>query len=419
MQQMGLGLWKTREIKHPYRWSSSTIANMLTKKEYLGHTVNFKTRKHFKDKKSHYVITAIDNYESKGNTVACLSVERLQESSRKMISFTPDEINLIYQYGETGKSELLGMLNEILPVIKDTYNRSIVSQTIDKMGYCFIPTTKAQCMLMLIGNGGEGKSRIGLVMRNLLGDNMNVCSIAKLATNKYCPADQEGKLLMVDDDAKMEALAETNMLKAVITLEDKMDLEKKRVQSYQGYLYVRIMAFGNGSLTSLYDKSDGFYRRQIIIVVKDRNPGRIDDTSLSKKLKAESEGIALWCLEGLKKLVADDFHFTISDKAKLALEDTKREGDNILEFLDSEGYIHFQEDMEISAKDLYEIYMDWCMDNCEKARAQNSFSKAFKVYAEKRGLEYQKNLKLPNGKRCRGYRGLCRHPGENPFTRPA
>lgn len=55
MQQMELGLWKTREIKHPYRWNSSTIANMLTKKEYLGHTVNFKTRKHFKDKKSHYV----------------------------------------------------------------------------------------------------------------------------------------------------------------------------------------------------------------------------------------------------------------------------------------------------------------------------------------------------------------------------
>lgn len=55
MQQMGIGLWKSREIKHPYTWSSSTIAGILTKKEYLGHTVNFKTRKHFKDKKSHYV----------------------------------------------------------------------------------------------------------------------------------------------------------------------------------------------------------------------------------------------------------------------------------------------------------------------------------------------------------------------------
>ena len=28
---------------------------ILAKPEYLGHTVNFKTRKHFKDKKSYYV----------------------------------------------------------------------------------------------------------------------------------------------------------------------------------------------------------------------------------------------------------------------------------------------------------------------------------------------------------------------------
>ena len=29
--------------------------SILKKREYLGHTINFKTRKHFKDKKSHYV----------------------------------------------------------------------------------------------------------------------------------------------------------------------------------------------------------------------------------------------------------------------------------------------------------------------------------------------------------------------------
>ena len=54
-QKQGMGLWQNRVLEHPYRWSSSTVASILTKKEYLGHTVNFKTRKHFKDKKSHYV----------------------------------------------------------------------------------------------------------------------------------------------------------------------------------------------------------------------------------------------------------------------------------------------------------------------------------------------------------------------------
>lgn len=54
-QKMGMGLWQSRQLDHPYRWTSSTVASILTRKEYLGHTVNFKTRKHFKDKKSHYV----------------------------------------------------------------------------------------------------------------------------------------------------------------------------------------------------------------------------------------------------------------------------------------------------------------------------------------------------------------------------
>lgn len=62
MQQMGIGLWKTREIKHPYTWNSSTIANILTKKEYLGHTVNSKTRKHFKDKKATMCHRSIGRY---------------------------------------------------------------------------------------------------------------------------------------------------------------------------------------------------------------------------------------------------------------------------------------------------------------------------------------------------------------------
>lgn len=54
-QRLGIGLYKTRTLNHPYRWTSSTVASILARKEYLGHTVNFKTRKHYKDKKSHYV----------------------------------------------------------------------------------------------------------------------------------------------------------------------------------------------------------------------------------------------------------------------------------------------------------------------------------------------------------------------------
>ena len=55
LAQKGAGLHQSYSFPDPYNWSSSTVTGILKKKEYLGHTVNFKTSKHFKDKKSHYV----------------------------------------------------------------------------------------------------------------------------------------------------------------------------------------------------------------------------------------------------------------------------------------------------------------------------------------------------------------------------
>ena len=55
LARYGEGVNKNKAFADIYRWSASTVVEILKKQEYLGHTVDFKTRKHFKDKKSHYV----------------------------------------------------------------------------------------------------------------------------------------------------------------------------------------------------------------------------------------------------------------------------------------------------------------------------------------------------------------------------
>ncbi len=55
LARYGEGVNKNKTVKDIYGWGSSAVVQVLKKREYLGHTVNFKTRKHFKDKKSHYV----------------------------------------------------------------------------------------------------------------------------------------------------------------------------------------------------------------------------------------------------------------------------------------------------------------------------------------------------------------------------
>ncbi|MCD7880437.1 MAG: DUF5906 domain-containing protein, partial [Clostridiales bacterium] len=115
------------------------------------------------------------------------------------------------------------------------------------LGYCLLPTTKGQKMLMLIGKGGEGKSRIGLVMNAIFGTSMNTTSIQKVETNRFARADLESKLLMVDDDMDMNALPKTNHIKSIVTSECKMDVGRKGVQSQQVQIYARFLCFGNGA----------------------------------------------------------------------------------------------------------------------------------------------------------------------------
>ena len=122
---------------------------------------------------------------------------------------------------------------------------------------------------------------------------MNVSNIQKVEHNRFARADLEYRLLMVDDDMKLEALKDTNYIKTIVTLEDKMDLERKSKQSVQGNLYVRFLCFGNGSLSALHDRSYGFYRRQIILTVKDVPPDRVDDPYLIEKLQREADDIFL------------------------------------------------------------------------------------------------------------------------------
>ena len=104
------------------------------------------------------------------------------------------------------------------------------------MGYCLLPTNCGQKMLSIIGSGGEGKSRIGVVMKALLGRSMATGSLAKVEMSPYARADLENLLVFVDDDLKMEALQQTNHLKTIITADTPMDLERKYRQSYQGRL---------------------------------------------------------------------------------------------------------------------------------------------------------------------------------------
>ena len=57
MKDRGRGTCKNKTLNEDnrYKWNKATLTHILTRQEYCGDVVNFKTTKHFRDKRNHYV----------------------------------------------------------------------------------------------------------------------------------------------------------------------------------------------------------------------------------------------------------------------------------------------------------------------------------------------------------------------------
>ncbi len=105
------------------------------------------------------------------------------------------------------------------------------------MGYCLINSTRAQAMLFIVGNGGEGKSRIGVVMYQLFGNSAYFGSINELASDKFLKANLIGKTVLIDDDMNFDGLRDTSFLKSLATSETPLTVQAKGKQGVQVMLH--------------------------------------------------------------------------------------------------------------------------------------------------------------------------------------
>ena len=190
------------------------------------------------------------------------------------------------------------------------------------LGYLLIPSTKGQKMMFIIGQGGEGKSRIAVVLREIFGQNMVTGNFQRIETDRFFRYNLKDKLLMLDDDTQMSALPSTGYIKNLVTAEIPIDVEAKGKQSEQSLLYTRLLCLGNGTPKALYDKSEGFSRRMIILTTLPPPKGRIPDPHIADKFIAEKEKILCWMFDGLQRLIQNNFRFTISEKTKLNIKES-------------------------------------------------------------------------------------------------
>lgn len=273
------------------------------------------------------------------------------------------------------------------------------------LGYLLIPSTKGQKMMFIIGQGGEGKSRIAIVLREIFGENMITGNFQRIENDRFFRYNLKDKLLMVDDDMQMSALPSTGYIKNLVTAEIPIDVEAKGKQSEQALLYTRLLCLGNGSPKALYDKSKGFSRRMIILTTLTPPENRVVDPHIADKFIAEKDKIFCWMYDGLRRLIANNFRFTISEKAKLNVKETMQDSCNIPDFLADSSRVTYGERLCVTSSALYDSYSRWCDDNALTALKRETFISWIKQNETKYSVCYSTNI-TSGGKSVRGFKGI-------------
>ena len=82
------------------------------------------------------------------------------------------------------------------------------------------------------------------------------------------------------------------------------------------------------------------------------------------------------------------------------------DGNNLVEFMQSKGYITFFSEAEASTTELYQVYKLWCEDNAYTPLSQRSFSLHLTENQEAYQIRASNNVYLNGGRRVRGYIGV-------------
>ena len=286
-------------------------------------------------------------------------------------------------------------------------DRKVIQQY---LGYCLMPTTKAQKALFLVGDAGMGKSVTGVILNAIWGDSvMNIVDVQSLENDRYMTAELENKLVVYDDDGPNDALKSTGIYKKLITCNIPLTANRKYGRMFKFKPFARIIGCCNEMVVSLYDNTEGFYRRLLPIETRRKPADFIPDPDFENKIRSEIDYIILWCIKGIVDLQKNGYKFKESERSKKFLEMERRQGNPFDEFFEDTFVVTGDEEDYIRTVEIIEAYKRWCRENGEQEKAERSLTTWISRNAERFGIEGR--VKKINKVTTRGYLGVRLNDG--------
>ncbi len=300
----------------------------------------------------------------------------------------------------------VGEPTRLLAFLDELFHPDDIPTLQEYLGYCLMPNTKAQKALFIIGKGGEGKSRLTVLMKLVLGEGAVVSSVGKIG-DRFFNATLEERLLFIDDDLQSAKFNETDTFKSLVTNETDILVEAKGKPHYEIRPYVRFLMMGKQSVGSLHDRSHGFYRRVHIINTLPAPKGRQNDPDLIQNIwEAEKAAILLWLVKGALRLVRQNYRLTESAASKQALAQLKEDDNTALSFLKEQTFV-YGSGHSVTSSQLTAKYKDWCFDNDLFKVSGQTFKQVCEDYFAREGGGRYSNAVTTGLGKVRGYLGVA------------
>jgi putative DNA primase/helicase len=268
------------------------------------------------------------------------------------------------------------------PLFKKTISEVVDEEDIPVLqeffGYCLYPAMPTHKSFWLYGGGRNGKTTIVNILKYLLGDE-NYASVPLdqlYGDNRFSKANLYGKMANIIPEPNSKREMETTEFK-MLTGGDTVDAEVKNKQKPIRFVnFAKFIIHGN-RFPTVKDNTTAFWERMLVIkfpnTFLDESPATVKD--LDKKIfeAGELPGILNWCIDGLRRLMNNNFRFTLSK----GIEDIKLEfmkmSNSAMAFVDEACTL--KPDLWIVIADLYNHYKDWCEENGVDSVSKDKFSK--------------------------------------------
>ena len=322
---------------------------------------------------------------------------RLDIRSGKCLEFTPDAIEfdrIPVTYDPSAYcADLDKMLNRVF-----LGDREVINLFEEMLGAVLLKHNRYQKAFLFYGNGSNGKSTILDLIRTFLGGrNYSAIALEKV-TDRFNTSELENRLANIGDDVDNVTLKDTGTLKKLFSGNAIM-VERKGERPYTIEPYATHI-YSCNAIPRSFDKSDGFYRRWLLIPFnarfsvddEDYDPMIVDKitapTALSYLLNIG--------IRGAQRLIKNG-SFTEPQSVKDALEAYKADNSTTLSWIDDkelndEYFLNKPRDV------CYSEFADWCKVSGIKSSNVTGKKTFFKEVAQKFDFE-EKAQQKSDGKR--------------------